>query len=98
MKRFAIATIIALLTASASIAQVRSVSLSVPGMYCASCPFIVQAAIGAVEGVQSVTADADARTALVLYDDAVASIEAITAASANAGYAASVIVSEPDQG
>ena len=77
--------------ATATFAEERSVNLSVPGMFCASCPFVVQAAIQEVDGVISVVADAEERTALVVYDDAVASLEAITAASTNAGYEATVI-------
>lgn len=97
MKRFAVVVTVALLAASSSLAEERSVSLSVPGMFCASCPFVVQAAIGEVEGVLSVTTDVGERTALVLYDDAVATVDAITAASTNAGYEASVITMEADQ-
>ena len=97
MKRFAVVVTVALLTASSSLAEERSVNLSVPGMFCASCPFVVQAAIGEVEGVLSVTTDVDERTALVLFDDAVATIEAITTASTNAGYEATVISIEADQ-
>lgn len=97
MKRIAVVVTVALLAASSSLAEERSVNLSVPGMFCASCPFVVQAAIGEVEGVLSVTTDVDERTALVLFDDAVATVEAITAASTNAGYEASVIATEADQ-
>ena len=97
MKCFAVATTVALLAASSGFAEERSVNFSVPGMFCASCPFVVQAAIGKVEGVLSVTTDVDERTALVLFDDAVATIEAIIAASTNAGYEATVIAVEADQ-
>ena len=74
MKRIAVVVTVALLAASSSLAEERSVNLSVPGMFCASCPFVVQAAIGEVEGVLSVTTDVDERTALVLFDDAVATV------------------------
>ena len=69
--------------ATATLAEERSVNLSVPGMFCASCPFVVQAAIQKVDGVISVATDVDERTALVVYDDALASPEAIAAASTN---------------
>jgi len=92
MRKLAFAATFILLTASTSVAEERSVNLSVPGMFCASCPFVVQAAIGEVEGVLSVTTDVDERTALVRYDDAVAHVGEITAASTNAGYEATVIV------
>ena len=80
-----------ILVATAPFAAERSVTLSVPGMFCASCNFIVQAAIQRVEGVVSVAADAEQRTALVVFDDAVTTVEAITAASTNAGYEATVV-------
>ncbi len=69
-------------------ADEQTVTFSVPGMYCASCPYIVEAAMGGVEGVRSVTADSDTRTALVVFDDAIASVEGIAFASAAAGYEA----------
>lgn len=69
----------------------QTVTLSVPGMYCASCPFIVESAIGDVEGVISVTADSSTRTAQVVFDDAIASVEAIESASTSAGYKAELV-------
>lgn len=96
MKRLAIVTSIALVAASSSFAGERSVNLSVPGMFCASCPFVVEAAIGEVDGVLSVATDVEERTARVLFDDSVATVEAITTASTNAGYEATVIASDAD--
>lgn len=98
MKTFVFAIIVAIGSASSALAGERGVNLSVPGMFCASCPYVVQAAIGEVDGVLSVTTDANDRTAFVLYDDAVVTIEEITEASANAGYEATVIVAGADQG
>jgi len=72
----------------------QTVKFGVPGMYCASCPFIVEAAIGEVEGVISVTADSDTRTALVVFDDEVTTTNDIADASALAGYEASLIKGE----
>lgn len=73
------------------LAAEQSLRLSVPGMYCASCPFIVEAAISKVDGVVSVQADADTKEALVVYDDAVTSVDDITFASASAGYDATPV-------
>lgn len=97
MKTLVLATLFALFTASSAFAGERGVNLSVPGMFCASCPFVVQAAIGEVDGVLSVTTDVDERTAFVRYDDTVATVDEITAASTNAGYEATVIVDDADQ-
>lgn len=97
MIKLSFATAFALLAASSSFAEERNVNLSVPGMYCASCPFVVQAAIGDVDGVLSVETNMNDRTALVLYDDTVATVEEIAEASANAGYEATVIAREPNE-
>lgn len=97
MRKFALVTTVALLAASPGVAEERIVNLSVPGMFCSSCPFVVQAAIGDVDGVLSVATDVDARTAFVRYDDAVATVDEITAASENAGYKATVIVDDAEQ-
>ena len=91
MKTLIALTAANILIATASMAAERTVNLSVPGMFCPSCPFIVQAAIQEVDGVVSVAADAEQRTALVVYDDAVTTLEAITTASTNAGYEATLI-------
>lgn len=88
--RLAAALFAALLPLPA-VAGERTIEFAVPGMYCASCPYIVEAAIGDVEGVLSVQADASQRTATVVYDDDVASVAAIQQASEAAGYKATPI-------
>ncbi len=72
-------------------AAIQTVNLSVPGMFCASCPFIVQAAIGDVEGVQSVNTDLDSRTAVVVFDDELTTIGDIIFATTVVGYEAFLI-------
>lgn len=76
-------------TASAQ-AELRSATFTVENMTCALCPVTVKRAMEGVEGVQSVQIDFEARTATVVFDPAVATPEAIGAASADAGYPASV--------
>lgn len=98
MKTLLLSAAVSLLAAAPGMAETRVADLSVPGMTCPSCPFVVQAAIGAVDGVSSVTTDLDAHRAQVTFDDAVTSIEAITSASANAGYEAEEILAGADQG
>ena len=75
----------------AAVAGVRTVRLAVPGMTCASCPFIIEHSISAVKGVMDVKASFAERTATVTFDDAVTSLQAITRASANVGFEATVI-------
>lgn len=69
----------------------QTVTFSVPGMTCASCPFIVESAMSGVEGVIQVSADADTRTAVVVFDDAKANAEDIAFASTAAGYEAELV-------
>lgn len=90
MKSIVSATLLALFALPAFAAE-QAITLSVPGMYCASCPYVVQAAIGKVGGVIAVTADVESRTADVVFDDTVATVDAIISATSNAGYPASVI-------
>jgi len=80
-----------LLMSSAALAGEQTVRLSVPGMNCASCPYIVEMSISAVDGVKAVDAVLDDRTATVTFDDAVTSIEAITHATASVGYESTVL-------
>jgi mercuric ion binding protein len=84
-------TTLAFISATSVFAAERSVNLSVPGMFCVSCPFIVQAAIEEVDGVKSVKANSETREALVVFDDDVTTLEEIQLASLNAGYETTVI-------
>ncbi|NNE79721.1 MAG: mercuric transport protein periplasmic component [Silicimonas sp.] len=94
MKDLILATIFALFVTQPGHAEQRTAKLSVPGMFCASCPFIVQAAINDLAGVISVTANSEQKTAVVVFEDSITTIEAILSASSNAGYEATVIGGE----
>lgn len=72
------------------VAAVQSATFEVENMTCALCPVTVKKAMEGVSGVQSVQIDFAARTATVAFDPAVTTVEAIAAASTNAGYPASV--------
>lgn len=69
----------------------QTIKLSVPGMYCESCPYIIKTAISAIKGVKLVEATLEDLSATVTFDDTVASIEAITQATRDVGYESSVI-------
>lgn len=71
-------------------AKEQTQSFTIENMTCASCPITVRVAIEGVAGVKSVKVDFDAKTATVIYDPTIASVEAIAAASTNAGYPAKV--------
>lgn len=74
------------LAASMAHAAERTVTLAVQNMYCAACPYTVRASLEAVPGVRSVVVSFPDKTALGTYDDAETDIDALTAATTNAGY------------
>ena len=85
-----------LLISAASLADEQSITLSVPGMDCPSCPYMIEQSVMFVDGVQTATADLKSRTCSVVYDDAIASVEDILGATADIGYKSTVI--EPGNG
>lgn len=90
MKRifFALASIAPVMVAPAAFAAERTVTFVVDNMECASCPYIVKAAVAALPGVTKVVVSFEAKTATVTFDDAKTNPNAIAAASMNAGYPA----------
>jgi len=75
-------------SAAAQVAAAQTATFAVQNMTCALCPVTVRKAMEGVAGVKSVAVDFDAKTATVVFDPSVTSIEAIAAASTNAGYPA----------
>lgn len=86
MKKSLIITALFLLFSVPALAEQQTVTLSVPGMTCAACPFTVKAALNKVEGVSSVDVRYEERDARVTFDDAKTSVEALTQATTKAGY------------
>ena len=76
--------------ATAIAAKARTVTFVVENMTCALCPITVKRAMEAVEGVQSVLINYEARTATVQFNPAAVSPQSIAAASTGAGYPAAV--------
>jgi len=76
------------LSASIAAAAERTVTLAVEKMTCALCPITVRTAIEQVVGVRDVEVDFESKTAVVVFDDAEASVEDIAEASRLAGYPA----------
>ena len=64
----------------------KTVTLSVPGMYCEMCPATVSKALKQVNGVERVAASFETKEAVVTFDDAKTSVDALRKATANAGY------------
>ena len=75
---------------TAQVAATQTAILAVENMTCALCPVTVKKAMEQVKGVRSVAIDFTSKTATVVFDPSVTSIEAIAAASANAGYPATL--------
>jgi mercuric ion binding protein len=71
-------------------AATQTVTLSVPGMTCATCPITVKKAITRVQGVSKTDVSFDKREAVVTFDDARTSVQKLTKATEDAGYPSTV--------
>ena len=71
-------------------AATQTVTLSVTGMKCAACPITVKKALNKVEGVEKVEVNLEKKEALVTFDDAKTTVEALLEATKNAGYPSTV--------
>ena len=76
--------------AMAQEASERTATFAIENMTCALCPITVKKAMEGVSGVKAVTVDFDAKTATVVFDPAIATLDAIAETSTNAGYPATV--------
>src|SRR5262249_19462282 len=75
-----------LASSSVAFAGEKTVTLAVKNMYCADCPFIVKKSLLGVPGVDKAEVSFRDKTAIVTFDDAKTDINALTAATTNAGY------------
>ncbi|MBH9326090.1 mercury resistance system periplasmic binding protein MerP [Pseudomonas aeruginosa] len=71
-------------------AATKTVPRSVPGMTCAACPITVKTALSKVAGVEKAEVSFEKREAVVTFDEAKTNADALTKATANAGYPSSV--------
>ncbi|MFN3988128.1 MAG: mercury resistance system periplasmic binding protein MerP [Rhodocyclaceae bacterium] len=90
MKKLATLIALAAVLSASAWAATRTVTLSVPGMTCAACPITVKKALTKVDGVQKAEVSYEKREAVVTFDDAKTSAAALTKATENAGYPATV--------
>jgi len=67
-------------------AEPQTVTLDVPGMTCKFCPITIKKALKKVPGVIEAKAEYKTKTATVTFDPDKTNIEALTRATANAGY------------
>lgn len=87
MKKLFVSMVL-LAAASGAAAAERTATLAVDNMTCAACPITVKKAMSRVDGVTKVEVSYDKREAVVRFDDAKTSLQAIAKASADAGYPA----------
>jgi mercuric ion binding protein len=90
MNKFLALALCAMLAAPAWSAP-RTVTLSLPTMDCPVCPITVKKALGKVQGVSRAEVDFGKRQAIVSFDDAKTSAEALTRATNDAGYPSTVV-------
>lgn len=76
------------LAASAAEAAERAVTMKIENMTCAACPVAVRTAMKRVLGVKDVKVEFESRTAVVVFDDAQATVDQIAEASRLAGFPA----------
>lgn len=67
-------------------AAMQTVTLSVPGMTCAACPLTVKQSLSKVQGVSKTEVSYEKKQAVVSFDDAKTNVQALTKATADAGY------------
>jgi len=77
-----VALAVSVLGSSATFAAEKTITLAVKNMYCADCPFIVEA----VPGVAKAVVSYKDKTAVVTYDDTRTDVTALTRATTEAGY------------
>lgn len=77
---------LATLVPAVATADEQTITLKVDGMSCYSCPYQVQSALKSVDGVASATASLDTRSAVVVFDDDLTTVAALTEATTHAGF------------
>lgn len=73
----------------------KTVTLSVPGMSCATCPITVKKALTKLGGVVDVKSNLDRRETSVVYDNTQVSLDALTRATKDAGFPSTVTGVKP---
>jgi len=73
---------------SLAVAKQQTALLNVPTMDCATCPITIKAALSKVPGVSKVKVSYEKREAVIVYDDAKASVADLKKATEDVGYPA----------
>ncbi len=91
MSKLLISLVVGLLASSqVALAAERTVTLAVNGMYCEACPYMGKKTLTHVSGVSNVTVSFKDKTAVVVFDDAKASVNDLTTAATKAGFPSEV--------
>jgi len=90
MKKLVASIALGVVLIAPAIAASKTVTLSVSGMTCAACPITVKKALSKVEGVEKTEVSYEKKEAVVTYDDAKTSVEALVKATEGAGYPSEV--------
>lgn len=69
-------------------AKQQTVELNVPTMDCATCPITIKTALSKVPGVSKVKVSYEKREAVIVYDDAKATVSDLKKATEDVGYPA----------
>ena len=77
---------------ASAFATERTVTLAVEHMTCELCPPIVKKSLARVPGVTKAEVSAKRQTATVVFDDQKTTVEALVAATTNAGYPSRPVV------
>jgi len=96
MKKIAAVCLLSLLSLNA-FAKEQTVTLEVPTMNCATCPFTVKKALQKVNGVTKAEVTFETKLAVVTFDDEKTTIKALTEATKNAGYPSTIIKEKTDE-
>jgi mercuric ion binding protein len=78
-----------------ALAKPQTVSLNIPTMDCATCPITIKAQLVKVPGVSKVKVSYERREAVIVYDDAKATVADLKKATEDAGYP-SMLKSSPN--
>ena len=76
-------------------AATKTITLAVPSMDCPVCPITVKKALTQVPGVSQASVSFDKRRAVVTFDDARTSAQALTLATRDAGFPSTVVGGGP---
>lgn len=83
-----LAAAVLVIAAPLASAKQQTVALNVPTMDCATCPITIKTALSKVPGVAKVKVSYEKREAVIVYDDAQATVADLKKATEDVGYPA----------